>query len=753
MAINLKQISFIDTNDVKLDKVNYNFDQIVANGGGPRGFQGIIGDQGHIGLTGHKGDQGSFGDQGSQGAAGDSGDGIWTSNTDSTAKTILPVAIDGSPAPSILIGYKSTAPQYINYFETTAKLTINREAGFLNNLELRTEGVSNSFYYRMNNKINAGITTTTMRMGFSSGINGTVIDKYASKFVWIDESTEDELLTLDSDSLIAKVPADFREDVDVHEYLKISGAANPAANSIAVSKNSEGEIEFKTIEEIGGVVPVGTVVSIDPLFFIASNFIIEEIGVNAPDNAPINIRVGAGINNFSGWYICHGKVWTNGAGINRPTSALNSFSYSIDENPATSDPNSQGSVNSSNNNVNLIGGAKIEVDAEYDSPDYDITGSIDNADSSIQTGSGDNFVIKRLPQVIFLGDTSLFWKDKGTGQQDPVTIIYRFIDTNTSATKLTPIQDYTEVNVPGSSFTFTRTITETDGYEFNGVALPISVTDGDGDVSASISYGSNNITFSVDVSSSPSGGIVDITFDSTPIQDEIVIPNEAPTFPSNLRSSDITQTTFTLDWDASTDDSLVASYYIYKRIFGASNPDQLLGDVAGDLTTFEVTGQNAGEFIQVYVKAIDDDGVYSAQSANLSVEMKSEVVEEDPDTGGGNSLTISSSLPNYTTKKGTLDFNYGIADDAIKLSYSQLTTVGDNGQQDSTFFNIPDPQTAMDSVIGVKNFTTGTVILQGGKTTFDYEFEGSEFSVTIKIEEINGVEVSGSKPFTRVNIA
>ena len=36
MAINLKQILISDTDNIKLDKVNYNFDQLVANGGGPQ---------------------------------------------------------------------------------------------------------------------------------------------------------------------------------------------------------------------------------------------------------------------------------------------------------------------------------------------------------------------------------------------------------------------------------------------------------------------------------------------------------------------------------------------------------------------------------------------------------------------------------------------------------------------------------------------------------------------------------------------
>ena len=43
IPINLKQILQSDTQQEKLDKVNYNFDQLVANGGGPMGATGSIG--------------------------------------------------------------------------------------------------------------------------------------------------------------------------------------------------------------------------------------------------------------------------------------------------------------------------------------------------------------------------------------------------------------------------------------------------------------------------------------------------------------------------------------------------------------------------------------------------------------------------------------------------------------------------------------------------------------------------------------
>lgn len=69
MAINIQEILHpSDSNQIKWEKVNYNFDQILANGGGPAGSKGNKGSQGSVGQTGAKGtkgDQGIKGDSGS----------------------------------------------------------------------------------------------------------------------------------------------------------------------------------------------------------------------------------------------------------------------------------------------------------------------------------------------------------------------------------------------------------------------------------------------------------------------------------------------------------------------------------------------------------------------------------------------------------------------------------------------------------------------------------------------------------------
>ena len=68
MAITLKNITPADTISSMVDKINFNFDQIILNGGGiegPRGvegypgMQGVQGPIGNIGPTGEKGDDGS----------------------------------------------------------------------------------------------------------------------------------------------------------------------------------------------------------------------------------------------------------------------------------------------------------------------------------------------------------------------------------------------------------------------------------------------------------------------------------------------------------------------------------------------------------------------------------------------------------------------------------------------------------------------------------------------------------------------
>lgn len=89
---------------------------------------------------------------------------------------------------------------------------------------------------------------------------------------------------------------------------------------------------------------------------------------------------------------------------------------------------------------------------------------------------------------------------------------------------------------------------------------------------------------------------------------------QAPSAPTNLSASNVTQTTLTLNWTASTDNVGVTGYDVYQ---GASN----LGSVTG--TSANVTGLAAGTSYSFTVRAKDAAGNVSAASTALNVTTQS----------------------------------------------------------------------------------------------------------------------------------
>src|SRR5690606_2131500 len=85
---------------------------------------------------------------------------------------------------------------------------------------------------------------------------------------------------------------------------------------------------------------------------------------------------------------------------------------------------------------------------------------------------------------------------------------------------------------------------------------------------------------------------------------------QAPSVPGGLASSAITQTSFTLNWSASTDNVGVTGYEVFRN--GTS-----IGTPSG--TSFNVTGLSAGTTYAMRVRARDAAGNWSAQSATLNV--------------------------------------------------------------------------------------------------------------------------------------
>ena len=93
---------------------------------------------------------------------------------------------------------------------------------------------------------------------------------------------------------------------------------------------------------------------------------------------------------------------------------------------------------------------------------------------------------------------------------------------------------------------------------------------------------------------------------------------EAPTAPSNLTSSNVTETTVDLSWNASTDNVGVTGYDIYKN-------GSVMASTAN--TSYNVTGLTAATTYSFYVKAKDAAGNVSAASNTISVTTDESVAE------------------------------------------------------------------------------------------------------------------------------
>ena len=159
MAINIQEILHpSDSDSIKFAKINYNFDQILANGGGPVGPKGQKGNQGVVGQTGEQGIQGE------KGTKGDSGETTspWKSiaidlNTQDGVDnlTILKPKPDTDlETPVIWLGDSSfvNSGQTLNDGDTTLRSTLNVSRHYdINNSAVNAEYMT--FWHDANNKI------------------------------------------------------------------------------------------------------------------------------------------------------------------------------------------------------------------------------------------------------------------------------------------------------------------------------------------------------------------------------------------------------------------------------------------------------------------------------------------------------------------------------------------------------------------------------------------------------------------------
>jgi hypothetical protein len=443
MTINLKQIRALDTDNIKLDKINYNFDQLIANGGGPKGYIGSNGNNGAQGFQGASGVQGGRGSQGTKGPDAGGSDSYWvvvsqnlmdTGNVMATMFSKHPIVnIDPAPlfASVVAAGYITGDTGYAQQQPPNGlpkyQWVINRNSSKVaSNLRFKSSGVfGNAFDITMNNS--DGLYK--LYLGFINNQNSQLNLKAKSHIIKSTGNTVVDLFKISTSDGSTLGNTFFEKQVTFNAALRI-GNQGANVNKIVTAINSAGNVAFKTTEELGGSVKIGTIISILPSIFIDSTRFVysQTIDTNSDLNNPIKIKIGAGIGDYIGWYVCNGQRWTDGV-ITDPNNPdfykwqvpdLNSYSYQIIGNPMSADPNSQGNINVNNIEIQLMGGAPIFVAANEvgeSSAQYDIDLTNNSNDPQISSNnSGVQFKIKKLPQIIYLGANNLYWSQLGTGQ-------------------------------------------------------------------------------------------------------------------------------------------------------------------------------------------------------------------------------------------------------------------------------------------------------------------------------------------------
>ena len=434
MPIFLKHINTSDSDNIKLDKVNYNFDQLVANGGGPSGSQGPIGQSGVQGTTGHQGFQGIIGSTGFQGNPGPVSESYWKRINPGVidADTLIPIhSLNNQFAPVINIGYIESDPQYgvklpLIGGKTPYQWLIHRKQYSSSNLTFLNSSIpGNSYNFKLEKNINLKDQLT---LGFlypedSISTHRAAITSFRSSISSLDN------LIIDDNSASFKKDTKFDSPAIIKRKLIIENA-DADTNKIAVSYDSTGLVKFKSVQELGGTVPFGAIVSIAPYIFLDNNNFINTEQIIPSSDIPIQISVGKGIGAYEGWYLCHGKEWTNGTlSGTYQVPMLGKFNYNIEDNPFSIDPAGQGSISTSNTKTHITGGSDIDMNAAPTSIlVYNITSTVDTSSVNVNPGTGTTFKIKQLPQIIYLGRNDLYWFDGGSGQIPQNLVTYKLND-------------------------------------------------------------------------------------------------------------------------------------------------------------------------------------------------------------------------------------------------------------------------------------------------------------------------------------
>jgi hypothetical protein len=374
MSINIKEIFQSDNLSTSKDKINYNFDQILANGGGPQGLKGNKGTTGAIGSIGPKGNKGEAGGTGAKGNTG--ADGYWTldSYTTPDQHTLLPKiqptsgSTEGDKPTNLVLGRDDV--QYVeDAIDRNALLSLTDEnsgaywtdiirirlkggyGGAFNDtsavvrlipgtggakLKIATIGGNNSIELASNRIDLIGNDTslvdgnglTKLRItnyfneaaGTWNFLTGSLIDIAAnSTAITLKNNGNSSLLGNNIFGATGKTNTIAGTTTIAGAALKIQPTGNTlAANKILVSNDTNGTALWKSPYEVSGIYPIGTIVFVNPVDISTTYFSIADYvypsGIS-PDTVSYQFfGRGKSGTRWAGWYLLMGQTnaWYSG---------------------------------------------------------------------------------------------------------------------------------------------------------------------------------------------------------------------------------------------------------------------------------------------------------------------------------------------------------------------------------------------------------------------------------------------------------
>ena len=304
MAINIKEIFDGDSQAQQIDKINYNFDQILANGGGPIGVTGAKGASGGTGATGAQGAQGPIGPKGDPGDYTDFfvGDALASSTYSGTIFT----KTDGNRPSNIVIGdltatsINSPAPYDASNIKFVSDSYLGRAIRF------DTNG-NNSNYIDVVFKDNGSARTldflsSAVGSDVVYGFNGKGLDLNFNGSSFIDFNKDGSLIDTDVNFNSGNT-VEFNGNVEFND----PNVVDPTGKVIKAT-NSNGGFEWGD----ASVVPIGTMVMV-------SAYVLNDTSKVQGWMAGSGGGAGKGIGEWAGWYYCWGATWSgNGDTFDTP---------------------------------------------------------------------------------------------------------------------------------------------------------------------------------------------------------------------------------------------------------------------------------------------------------------------------------------------------------------------------------------------------------------------------------------------------